>query len=284
MSVAVRAVGAPIGNRRTKMTTAAPVPVDDFPSLIGHLYATWTLDCLIEIGCAVSVDLITRPQLYLSEDIPDTIVDLRMSYGTDARFPNTAQRQAMMMPVFGRSDGLRPDASTNTAPFYISRKKLVDACIAFSERAVDTGIAMLEERVRSAIVPLRAHFEAFRGKSLRLTAQQMNAISNTVVSILQSPDVAKVFSVSPPESGWPFDSDDPNGAKLVENAGLVLPLPQECKVGYTKFILLQRVAREGVQALILVLTADPNSDKELLSLISKVYTWGTSLLDFQQAH
>jgi hypothetical protein len=277
-------MGAPIGNRRTKMTTAAPVPVDDFPSLIGHLYATWTLDCLIEIGYAVSVDFITRPQLYLSEDIPDAIVDLRMSYGTDARFPNTVQRQAMMMmPVFGRSDGLRPDGSTGTAPFHITRRKLVDACIAFSERAVDTGIAMLEERVRSAIVPLRAHLEAFRGKSIRLTTQQMNAISNTVVSILQSPDIAKVFSVSPPESGWPFDSDDSNGAKLVENAGSVLPLPQECKVGYTKFILLQRVAREGSQALMLVLAANPNPEEQLLALISKVYTWGTSLRDFQQA-
>src|SRR5215475_1341769 len=109
----------------TMVTTATATNDDDFSRLIGHLYATWTLDCLIEIGYAVSVDLITRPQLYLSEDIPDTIVDLRMSYGTDPRFPNTAQRQAMMMPVFGRSDGLKPDASTNTAPFYISRKKLV---------------------------------------------------------------------------------------------------------------------------------------------------------------
>jgi hypothetical protein len=276
-------VNATYRQEEVKMTTAAPVPVDDFPQLIGHLYATWTLDCLIEIGYAVSVDFITRPQLYLSEDIPDPIVDLRMSYGTDPRFPNTAQRQAMMMPVFGRSDGLRPDASTGTAPFHVARKKLVDACIAFSERVVDTGIAMLEERVRSAIVPLRAHFEAFRGKSIQLTTQQMNAISNTVVSILQSPDVAKVFSVSPPESGWPFDSDDPNGAKLVENAGSVLPLPQECKVGYTKFILLQRVAREGVQALSLVLTTNPSSEEQLLALISKVYTWGTSLRDFQQA-
>ncbi len=69
------------------MAAAAPVPVDDFPSLIGHLYATWTLDCLIEIGGAVSVDLITRPQLYLSEDIPDTIVDLRMSYGNGCPLP-----------------------------------------------------------------------------------------------------------------------------------------------------------------------------------------------------
>jgi len=265
------------------ITSAAAQNNDDPLRLIGRLYAIWTLDCLIEIGYAISVDFITRPQLYLNEDIPDAIVQLRMSYGTAAQFPNTAQRQAMMMPVFGRSDGLMPDASTNTAPFHTARKKLVDACIAFSERAVDTGIAMLEERVRSALVPLRTHFEALRGKSLRLTTtQQMNAISETVISILQSPGVAKVFSVSPADTRWPFDSNDPNGAKLVENVSSKLPLPQECKLGYTRFILLQRVAQEGARALTLVITANPTSEQELLALISQVYTWGTSLRDFQQ--
>jgi hypothetical protein len=254
----------------------------DFSTLIGQLYAIWTLDCLIEIGYAVSIDFILRPQLYLSDDIPDAIVQLRMSYGTAAPFPNTTQRQVMMMLVFGRSDGLRPDASTGSAPFHIARKKFVDACIAFSERAVDTGIATLEERVRSALVPLRAHFEALRGKSIQLTTtQQMQAISDTVTSILRAPGVAQVFSVSPAEEGWPFDSDDPNGAKLVENAGAGLALPQGCRLGYTKFILLQRVAREGARALQLVFTDNPNSE-ELLALISQAYTWGTSLRDFQQ--
>ena len=121
------------------------------------------MDCLVEIAYAISIDFITRPQLYLSEDIPDPIVDLRMTWGTAVAFPNTAQRQVMMMPIFGRSDGLRPDAGTGSAPFHIARKKLIDACVAFSERAVDTGVPMLEERVRSALVPLQAHFQRLRG-------------------------------------------------------------------------------------------------------------------------
>lgn len=255
---------------------------DEFPTLVAQLYELWTLDCLNEIGYAVAVDFITRPQLYLSDDIPDAIVQLRMAYGTEVPFPNTAQRQAMLLPIFGRSDGLKPDASTGTSSFHIARKKFLDACIAFSERAVDTGLAMLEERVRSALVPLRAHFEALRGKSLRLTAtQQMQALSDTVISILQAPGVARVFSVSPAEAGWPFASDDPNGAKLVENAGAVLPLPQEYKLSYTKFILLQRVAQEGERTLPLVFTDNPTSE-DLLALISRGYSWGSSLRDFQQ--
>ena len=261
---------------------ATPQASNEFPTLIGQLYAIWALDCLVEVGYAVSVDFVTRPQLYLADDIPNQIVQLRMSYGMEAQFPNTAQRHAMMMPVFGRSDGLKPDASTGSAPFHIARKKLVDACMAFSERAVETGVAMLLERVRSAVVPLRAHFQALQGKSIRLSGAQMRAISDTAVSILIAPGIARIFSVSAADAKWPFGSDDPNGAKLVEIAGSTLPLHQDCKLGYTKFILLQRVAQEGARTLPLVLTANINDERDLLALISQAYTWGTSLRDFQQ--
>jgi hypothetical protein len=229
------------------------------------------------------MDFIARPQLYLSNDIPDIIVDLRMSYGTDARFPNLPQRQKMIMPVLGRSDGPSSDTSATSAPFYTARKNFVDACIAFSERAVDTGVAMLLERVRSTLVPLRAHLNGLNGKSLHLSAQQIRTISNDVVSILKAPGVAKVFSLSPADERWPFNSTDSNGAKLIENVGAKLTLPQECKLSYAKFILLQRVAQEGAQALALTLTTDPASEPDLLNLITHGYTWGTSLRDFQQA-
>ncbi len=263
------------------MVTVAQ-PGGDFAALIGLLYARWTLDCLIEMGWAVSADFITRPQLYVSDDIPDAIVKLRMKYGSDPDFPNTTQRHAMLLPILSKSDGLKPDSSTASSQFYIARKKFIDACIAFSERAVDTGIPMLEERVRSALVTFRAHFDALHGKSVQLSNNQINAISETAISILKAPGAAKIFGVSPPDAGWPLDSNDPNGAKLVESIGSQLPLPQECKLGYTKFILLQRVAQEGRRTLPLVLSTDPNSEQKLLALISQAYTWGTSLREYQQ--
>jgi hypothetical protein len=253
---------------------------DPFLQLVGDLYTRWTFDCLTEIGYAVAVDFITRPQLYQADDIPDAIVDLRMQYGTSNYFPNGAQRLAMMNPIFGRSDGWRPDATSSTSSFYIARKKLIDAAIAFSERAVDSGVSMLEDRVRSALVPLRAHFDGLRGKSIRLSAQQIRTESTTVVGILTAAGVARVFSVLPAETGWPLTSNDPNGAKLVEAAGNVLTLAPDCKMSYTKFILLQRVAVEGGRAL--TTTLNPASDDNLANLISQLYSWGTSLRDFQQ--
>ena len=265
------------------MPKADGASADIFSQQVGVLYAGWTLDCLVEIGFAVSMDFIARPQLYLSDDIPTDIVDLRIAWGTDPRFPNNAQRQAMLLPIFGRSDGLSLDAAASAAPFHMARKKFVDACIAFSERAVDTGIAMLLDRVRSALVPLRAHLDGLDGQSFRLTGQQIQDLSTTVIGILRSADVAKVFGVTPADARWPFDSVDPNGAKLVENIGLTLTLPPDCKLSYTRFILLQRVAQEGGRTLSLALVTDPTSEQALLDLITQGYTWGTSLRDFQQS-
>jgi hypothetical protein len=88
--------------------------------------------------------------------------------------------------------------------------------------------------------------------------------------------------VNAADAKWPLHSTDPNGAKLVDIASSALQLPPECKIGYTKFILLQRVAQEGAQALPLVLTTNLSDEGELLGLITQAYPWGTSLRDYQQ--
>jgi hypothetical protein len=256
--------------------------VDTFSTLVGDTYSRWTMDALTEIGYAISVDMIARPQMYQSDDIPDTVVALRMSYGTAPDIPNTAQRLAMMTPIFGRSDGLKPDASTALSSFHVARKKLMDAAIAFSERAVDTGIAALEDRIRSAFVPLRMHFDGLNGRSFQLSCQQVKAESSNVIGVITSPGIARVFGVSAADKAWPLSSNDPNGAKLVEAAGKSLPLAADYKMGYTKFSLLQRVAFEGRRALTTALGPAPDSEKDLQALISQLYLWGTSLRDFQQ--
>ena len=142
---------------------------------------------------------------------------------------------------------------------------------------------MLEDRVRSALVPFRAFFDGLKGRSVSLGGTQIKTITETVYKILRSSGIAKVFSVTAPDVNWPLKSADPNGAKLVEAVGGILPIPADYKMSYTRFILLQRVAIEGGTALPTTLTIDPAKETELLALISQVYTWGTSLRDFQQA-
>jgi hypothetical protein len=258
----------------TKLATA-----EEFSVAAENLYTYWTLNCLAEISYAVSNDAVARPQLYQSDEIPDDLVTLRMSYGTTPHLPNSAQRQAMITPILGPSDGSKIGMMTaaSQSPFQIARRKFVDACTAFAQQASDIEGDILEAQVRSSAETLRAHFEGIRGKSFQLTAQQINALFDIATRILKSPGITKVFGIGRIESGWPLDSMDPNGAKFVESAGTALSLSGDSKLTFTDFLLLQRIAREGSQAIHVLLSADPLSDEQLKVLISKGYTWGASL-------
>ncbi len=258
----------------TKLATTA----EEFSVAAENLYAYWTLNCLPEISYAVSNDAVARPQLYQSDDIPDDLVTMRMSYGTTPHLPNAAQRQAMITPILGPSDGSKTGMMTAASqPFQIARRKFVDACTAFAQQASAIEGDILEAQVRSSAETLRAHFQGICGKSFQLTAQQINALFDIATRILKNPGITKVFGIGHIESTWPLNSMDPDGAKFVESAGTALSLSGDSKLTFTDFLLLQRLAREGSQAIHVLLSAGPLSDKELKLLISKGYSWGASL-------
>lgn len=263
--------------KETELATAD----DEFSVAAGKVYTCWTLNCLPEITYALSSDAVARPQLYQSDDIPDDLVTMRMSYGTTPHLPNAAQRQAMITPIFGPSDGSRAGimmtASVIQSPFQIARRKFVDACTAFAQQASDIEGHILEERVRSSAETLRAHLHGIRGKSFQLTARQINALFDIATRILKSPGITKVFGIGHIEPAWPLNSMDPNGAKFVESAGTALSLSGDSRLTFTDFLLLQRIAREGSEAIHVLLSVDLLSDKELKLLIGKGYTWGASL-------
>jgi hypothetical protein len=266
--------------RRNIMATVRTESSDQFPTLIGQLYARWTLDCLIEIAYAVSIDFINRPSSYKG-DIPKEIVNLRMSYGTDANFPNTAQRPVMMMPILGRSDGLKPDVSNAASPFYSARKSFFDACVAVQVRTVDTALSTLEGVARAEILAFRNYLDNLRGTSVEQSAKQITAVSNSAINILTSKGVAAVFGLPPAGQSWPLKSIDSNGANLVDAVGKILPLAPDYKLSFQKFNQLQLAAQAGDRALPLVFTADVTSEEELKNLIEEGYRWWKFLYDFQ---
>jgi hypothetical protein len=256
--------------------SASATTDDKFPTMAGNLYARWTLDCLAEIAYAISADAIYRPQVYQSDDIPDELVNLRMSYGTAPHLPNSSQRQAMMIPILGPSDGLRTAASSQSS-FQMARRKFFEACAGFARHASDVERSILEDQVRFSAAILRAHFEGIRGKSFRLSTQQINDLFEIALRTLKAPGVTKVFGIGHIAPEWPFNSMDSNGAKLVESVGIALSLSGNCKLTFTDFLLLQRIAREGSQAIHVLLSVDLLSDEELKSLIKRGYTWHASL-------
>jgi hypothetical protein len=69
------------------------------------MYARWTLDCLVEIAHAISIDYFSNPEFYQGEDTPDKIVDLSLSYGSVKNFPDKDQRHILAGAILGDSDG-----------------------------------------------------------------------------------------------------------------------------------------------------------------------------------
>jgi hypothetical protein len=249
--------------------------------LPGDLYVRWTLDGVVEIAYAIALDFATRPQSYTSQ-MPDSIVDLRLAYGTSAQFPDLAHRQAMVWPILGPSDALKAGAGATPSLFQQARQTFFDACTAFVERVADSGLDQLTNRVLISIVGLRTHFFRLSGRAFELVSQVIDGETDTVYDILRSPGVAGAFGFPPAASGWPIANTDPNGANLIEAAGRLLPADSAYRIGFTRFILLQQAAQAGQLALDTVLQAtDPPN--EVSAIVTSGYNWATTLREFQNA-
>lgn len=249
-----------------------------YAKLVGDLYARWTLDCVVEIAYAVSRDFVVRPEFYKAGDVAKGIVNLRMEYGTAVGFPNQAQRQEIAFPVLGTSEGYVANGSDK---FRALRKPLFDACSVLSERSVaDSGTSM-RQAVFSALQLFQPYLKSFDGESLRRSYRQMTAVSDVAFEVLRSPGIAQVFGVHPPAAAdWPVDSNDSNGALLIRAIGEKLQLSPEHVFDEEKFQRLRRVAQQGRDALVQVLSSPGRPEDGSDAMITSVYTWAVSLRDY----
>ena len=272
----------------------APVNVNDIPiiglipirviggtagELIGAMYFRCTLDNLIELAYKVSIDFTHRPHLYKNCNVTDELVSLQMSYGHTTGFPNLEQRRSMYIPIFGKSDGAQFE-NANFSAFHQLREKLIESSKAYSERVHETGLQMLEERVRSANIPLNNYLSNVNGRALQASFYQINNIFQIAIRILRNQDVARAFGVGLINGLWPFQNNDPNGAMLVELIGTNFKNQSNFIMTHDKFVLLQRVASEGQLALNLVLSANLDAPDQLRELITRTYVWGSSLRNY----
>src|SRR6516162_4721802 len=78
-----------------------------FGQRLGLMYKRWTLDCVVTIAHAVSLDFSNRPELYqqIADDTATNLTNLQSNYGFQANFQDMTIRQRLMKPIFGPSDG-----------------------------------------------------------------------------------------------------------------------------------------------------------------------------------
>jgi hypothetical protein len=243
------------------------------------MYKRWTLDCIINIAYAVSVDFSQRPELYqeVGEKIADKLTELQSNFGFEASFPNVITRQMLMKPLFGESDG--HGSGNDGSTFQSFRLPVLAAAADFSENAQPTAFAMLRERVRSAIVPFKTHLVDLKGASLLQTQKRTESIFDTAQLILKDPHVSVVFGINGNiDSAWPLESNDPQGAKLIEKITTQLTGLPYGVITKEMFVRIQRIAEKGYQSIRIIIDQDiENTEFNLDPLISELYAWGSDL-------
>ena len=254
-------------------------PPASFGQRLGQMYKRWVLDCIPQLGYAVSLDFSRRPELYKQVQAPTAsrLTDLQSQNGYAANFPNKEMRLMLMKPLFGISDGLMN--ARNESTFHTARLPILAAAAGFAENAQPTAFPMHRERIRSAIVPLRRYMEDLEGASLSQTQTRTASLFDTAASVLRDPGVATVFGISQLITPtWPLDSTDSEGAKLIEKVTTQLPDMADGVISTDRFVRMQRIAEKGTQSIAGIL--DPSIetvDNALDQLTAQLYAWGSDL-------
>lgn len=261
------------------MATSTQQQYKSFGQQLGLMYKRWVLDCIPNLGYAVSLDFSHRPELYKQIDTKTAtlLTDMQSQYGYAPNFPNQDIRLMLMKPLLGLSDAhINRD---NESAFHTTRMPVLAAAAGFAENAQPTAFPMHRERNRSAIVPFRRLMEDFQGASLNQSDLRTGKIFDSASSILKDIGVAMVFGINGKiDKNWPLNSTDSEGAKLVEKITTQLPDMPYGVISRDKFVGMQRIAEKGFQSIFKILETDIETDDEVLDLlIAQLYAWGSDL-------
>jgi hypothetical protein len=274
------------------------------PRQVAGLYFYMKLDCLIDLAYKISRDFFKRPHLYTDlgrvsasgneSSMSVILAKLNARYGSDEKFPSREQRKQIYEHIFGKADV----SATDQGEFSRLSEELTNAAAAFAERVYDTGEDMLRARVRTTHRPFKEYLVGLQGDSVRWSKDEAlsDLTENISYAIFRSEGIAAVFGISFPSSDehradWPY-FEDSNADKLIEQTSKQLMLSQESDspIPLTRQYIsnLQRAALRGAEAIATIIDFDERSTNidptDLNLLITKCYTWGSSLKSIEPHH
>jgi hypothetical protein len=236
---------------------------------LAGMYARWTLDCLIEIAHAISIDYFSSPEFYQG-DAPDNIVDLWLSYGSVKNFPDKDQRHILAGAIFGESDGYPPKGATNyNDAFHKNRDPLFKACIAAQTATSAQSRDGLNQQVLDALPNFQSYLGGFPGKAARIASDQIEDVATTAFAILRSDTVSARFigTHSPISDDWPLKTSDPSGDKLIGECVSKLKVPGvDMPNDFPNLRALAQAGREALEAIV-------RAQTDLDDLVRKTYSW-----------
>jgi hypothetical protein len=245
------------------------------------IYERSTLDCIVEVAHAVSLDFVNRPRHY--REIPDDIIEqmqnFRSSWGTNPDWPDLPQRAAIYTPLLGLPASIA--GREESMPIQQAAEGVRQAATKYSERVYDTGEPMLRQAFCDATVTLQAQLTTISSVSvLKDGLARTNNVFKQAQALLSNDQVAGAFGLpAAPGPRWPFGGNfDGNGAYLIEEITEILNISTTGTVSQQHFIVLQRIAHYGHQTIKEAREYKPDWKPEQVSaLIMLAYSWTTAL-------
>lgn len=254
-----------------------------FSRQLATLYKIWTLDCVIHIGHAVSLDFSNRTNLYsgVNLETANRLTDMQSEYGFSRNFPNDAIRLMLMKPIFGESDG--HGTGNDASGFQSARLPVLAAAAGFALNAQPLAFQMHRERFRNAAFSFVSFMTELEGASFSQTEARMRSVFNIAASIIRNPDVASKFGITDAiDSNWPLEERiDSTGARLIEYMTTQLPGMPFGVITLDQFVHMQRMAQKGCDSISRILETNLDTinvtDDVIDELIREFYSWGSEL-------
>lgn len=259
------------------------------PAELGLMYKRFVLDCISDLGYAVSLDFSQKPHLYVEiDDIADNLSQLQSAINTRSTLPGKDTRAQLYNSIFGNWEGDK--AGKDNTPFKTLRMKLFQAAASYAENAQPFRFAALRIDVINAIAAPRDHFEGLIGSSLQQTYKRTNSIFEISQEIIMHEKIIRRFGIDGEidDKAWPLSSPNSIGTKLIHEMSRNLEGMPGGVIARDEFVRMQRIAQRGAESLTELL--DPTLDDipddvdekhpsvlRLNKFIGNLYAWGRDL-------
>jgi hypothetical protein len=212
-----------------------------------------------------------------------TLANLRYRTGYDSSYLDEQARRALVVPVFGDSDGAK--GRERSGPFHRTANALRSRAKDFVQRRYDTGEEQLRRAFRDAAIGFQKYLTTVDGNVVADANGRNKKHFDDVARILQTAEFAAGLGLPPaPAAPWPLRrSWDGDGAMLVYAVSRrAMASEGKSIVTDEEFLQIQRIASYGAETIEIVLTNahiwDDNDETD--NAIDLVYGWWTSIDEF----
>lgn len=270
---------APIGPRE-------PAPAPERRNDTAKLYELFSLEIIPSLGATMAKTYETNPKQFknVPTDISAALAKLHYRTGHDEYYLESRQRQNLIAPLLGASEGIR-DADRST-PFHQAAIGLRQAAVDFVQRSFDTGERQLRNAFRNAAKTLYVYLTNVEGDVATNALGRIDTHFATVVSVLRNAEYCGGLGLPPaPPDPWPRLGDfNGDGAALIEKLSqqfIADDLSASVGTDAAEFVAMQRIADYGAATLDEVLL-DPamNENERADEVINVAYLWWTAIRDY----